>query len=77
MTVQSKADKFYAAIVSMEMSEYLEMIEYLGFGCANSDRTGIEEGVSIWDMALSLVNMQYEVEDLKDEKYKFNFRTVD
>lgn len=72
MTVQSKADKFYAAIVSMEMFEYLDMVEYMGFGTANSNRTEIEECIPIWDMALELADRGYQVSDLFGKGYKYN-----
>jgi hypothetical protein len=70
-SIESKADKFYEAIVSMPMSEYLDMVEYFGFGYSTPDRTEIEECIPCWDMALELLDMGYQVSDLFGKGYKY------
>lgn len=69
-SIESKADKLYEAIVSMPMSKYLDMVEYFHFGYPTPDRSEIKECIPIWDMALELVDMGYEVSDLS-EGYKY------
>ena len=71
LVVESKANQFYSAIMSLSMSEYLDMVEHFQFGCANLDRTELEEGIPLWDMALELLYMGYRTSDLKNQGYKY------
>jgi hypothetical protein len=71
MIFQIKVEQFYSAILALQMNEYLDMVEYFGFGYATSDRSEIQECIPPWDMALELVDRGYRVSDLYNEGYKY------